>query len=98
MRMIPSRELAASPGKVWSMLEREGPLVITKDGKPRGILLPTSEETLLEDLQGQVRARARRAVNAIRRAAARSGVARLTTQQIDAEVAAARRTRRARRT
>ena len=45
MRIIPSRDLVASPAKVWKLLEDEGSVVITKDGKPRGILLPTSDVT-----------------------------------------------------
>jgi PHD/YefM family antitoxin component YafN of YafNO toxin-antitoxin module len=97
MRMVSSRELAARPGKVWGELEREGSLVITKDGKPRAILLPTSEETLLDDLAEQIRARARRAVSAIRREAAARGTARLTPAEIEREIAAARKTRRSRR-
>jgi hypothetical protein len=39
---IASRALAASPGKVWEHLEREGAIVITKDGVPRSIMIPTS--------------------------------------------------------
>lgn len=97
MRMISSRALAASPGKVWGVLQEEGTVVITKDGKPRAILLPTSEDTLLEDLQDQIRSRAKRAISAIRRKAARRGVANLGPAAIDAEIAAARKVRRSRR-
>ena len=95
--MVSSRMLAARPGKVWGELEREGALVITKDGKPRAILLPTSEETLFDDLAEQIRARARRAVSAIRREAAARGPARLTSAEIEREIVAARKTRRSRR-
>jgi hypothetical protein len=97
MRMISSRALAASPGKIWGALEREGSLVITKDGKPRAILVATSEETLLEDMQDQVRARAKRAVSAIRRNAARRGVANLSPEDIDTQIAVVRSARRSRR-
>ena len=95
--MIPSRVLAANPGKVWGVLDTEGSVVITKDGKPRGILVRTSEETLLEDLHDQIQARARRAVSAIRRDAARKGLAPLDMAEIDAEIAAVRKTRKPRR-
>ena len=97
MRIIPSRDLVASPAKVWKLLESEGSVVITKDGKPRGILLPTSDVTLLDDLQDQVRARARRAVSEVRRRAAERGIDRLSGEQIDAEIRAARKARRRRR-
>lgn len=92
MKMIPSRELAASPGRVWQLLEKEGSIVITKDGKPRGILVPTSEETLLEDLEAQIIGRARRAVSQIRQRAAQTGVP--TNIEIEREIKEARRNRR----
>ena len=56
-------------------------MVITKDGKPRGILLPTSEVTLVEDLQDQIRARARRAVSEVRRQAVRRGTDKLAVRK-----------------
>jgi PHD/YefM family antitoxin component YafN of YafNO toxin-antitoxin module len=92
MKMIPSRELAASPARVWQLLEKEGSIVITKDGKPRGILLPTSEETLLEDLEAQIIDRARRAVSQIRQRAAQTSVP--TNIEIEREIKAVRRNRR----
>lgn len=97
MKMISSRELAARPGRVWGILRESGTVVVTKDGKPRGILLETSAETLLEDVHEQVCARARRAVSAIRRESAVRGLDRLLPAEIDAEIAAARRGRRLRR-
>ena len=94
MKTIASRTLAASPGKVWEDLEREGAVVITKDGVPRSIMVPTSDATLLEDVQELVFARARKAVRAIRAQAARSGSDGLTPSEIDRETKAARRARR----
>jgi hypothetical protein len=52
MKMIATRELAANSGRVMKELEREGVLVITKDGKPRSILLSTSDESLMENVSG----------------------------------------------
>jgi len=94
VKIIPSRDLVASPAKVWKLLEAEGSVVITKDGRPRGILLPTSDATLLDDLQEQTRARARRAVSEIRRQSAKLGLDKLRSEEIDAEIKAARRQRR----
>jgi len=94
MRIIPSRDLVASPAKVWKLLEDEGSVVITKDGKPRAILLPTSDVTLLEDLQDQIRARAKRAVSELRRQAVARGTNKLSREEIEAEIQAARKTRR----
>lgn len=89
--MIASRALAASPGKVWEDLDREGAVVITKDGVPRSIMIPTSDATLLEDVQDLVFARARNAVREIRARSTRSGSAAPTRAEVEREVEAARR-------
>ncbi|MEI8037745.1 MAG: hypothetical protein WCJ14_05085 [Verrucomicrobiota bacterium] len=91
--MIPSRQLAANPGKVWQALEEEGTLVISRDGTPRGLLIATSDATLLEDLQEQVRNCARRALSAVRRRALASGLSELSPQEIDKEIGAVRQAR-----
>jgi hypothetical protein len=97
VKIIPSRDLVASPAKVWKLLQSEGSVVITKDGKPRGILLPTSEVTLVDDLQDQIRARARRAVSEVRRRAFQRGTDQLSGEEIDAEIKTARKSRRSSR-
>ena len=99
MKTIASRTLAASPGKVWADLDREGALVITKDGVPRSIMVPTSDATLLEDVQELVFARARKAARAIRARATDTDSGSLTRADIEREITAARRSikRRARR-
>jgi hypothetical protein len=90
MRIIPSRQLAASPGKVWSLLKKEGALVITRSGIPCGILLPTSEATLVEDLREETRRRAKGALSSVRRRARETGKDELSGAEIAAEVAAVR--------
>ena len=96
MKTIASRTLAASPGQVWAALEREGALVVTKDGVPRGIMVPTSDATLVEDIQEIVFARARKAVREIRTRAAETGADDLTQADIEREIEAARQARRQR--
>jgi hypothetical protein len=96
MKLIASEELAANPRKLLDQLAREGGLVVTENGHPKGILMATTDETFTEDIQAQVRARAWRAVSEIRREAARRGVDRLTMTEIDREIAAVRKDRRAR--
>ena len=95
MKMIASRELTAAPARVWRILEAEGSVVITKDGKPRGILLPTSEETLIEDVDSQVRSRARRVVSQIRQRSAEKGVP--TPADIEKEILEVRKRRRSKK-
>ena len=84
--------LAARPGRVFQHLERDGAVVITKDGVPHSIMVPTSDATLLEDVQELVFARARKAVRAIRVRATETGADALTPSEIEREIAAARRT------
>ena len=91
--MIPSRTLAARPGSVWEDLDREGAVVITKDGLPRCIMIPTSDATLLEDMQELVFARARSAVREIRAQARATGTGGLNSADIEQEIKEARRTR-----
>lgn len=93
MKTIASRMLAASPGKVWADLEREGAVVITKDGVPRSIMVPTNDVTLIEDVREVVFARARKAVREIRAHAADTGAAALTPDDIEREIKAVRRAR-----
>ena len=90
MQIIASRELSAQPGKVWKDVAREGSVVVTRDGQPVGILLPTSAATLLEDMQEIAFAQARRGVSRLRAAAARTGVASLSRKQLEAEIRASR--------
>jgi PHD/YefM family antitoxin component YafN of YafNO toxin-antitoxin module len=91
MKTISSRQLATQSAEVWKQLAKEGPLVITRDGYPKGILIPTSDATLLNDLQEQLRARARSAVSNMRRKSQETGLAELSTQEIEAEVQASRK-------
>lgn len=91
--MIPSRALAARPGRVWEDLEREGAVVITKYGLPRSIMVPTSDVTLLEDIQELVFARARSAVREIRSQARTASTGRMTSAAVEREIMEARRTR-----
>ena len=96
MKTIAARTLAANPGQVWAALEREGALVVTKDGVPRSIMVPTSDATLVEDIQEIVFARARKAVREIRTGAAETGTADLMQADIEREIEAARQARRQR--
>ena len=94
--MIASRELSARPGAVWGGLASEGAVVITRDGLPLGIITPTSPETLLEDMQEIVFARARRAVKSLREVAAKSGTEGLSMDEIDGEIRKSRLSKKSR--
>ena len=86
MKFIPSRQLSARPGKVWDDLKREGAIVITKDGIPFAVMVPTSDTTMVDDVEELVFARARKAVRAIRSEASQQGLDRITAEEIDKEI------------
>ena len=94
MKMIATRELAANSGRVMKELDREGMLVITKDGKPRSILLTTSDETLMEDLRDCLYTRAGRDLMKAQMAAAEAGSSGFAIDEIDAEIRAVRAVRK----
>lgn len=94
MKTIASRMLAAAPDKVWAELEREGALIVTKDGIPRSIMIPTSGATLFEDIGEIVFARARRAVRAMRTRSVHSNAEIATQVDIEREIRAVRRSRK----
>lgn len=95
MKLIASREMATKPAAIWKTLKKEGAVVVTRNGQPEGVFISTSGETWLEDIQEIIFARARKAAGEMRMAAAKSGAAELTMDDIDAEIKATRTRRKA---
>ena len=94
MKMVATRDLAAKSGLVMKELETEGILVVTKDGKPRSILLPTSDETLIEDLRDCIYARSSRLLGQAQLESLVKGLDSLSTDDIDKEIRATRMSRK----
>lgn len=92
MKFISIRELRNRPGEIWKQL-REDDLVLTANGRPRGVLVGLEDDELEETLEALRRARALTAVSRMRRRAAETGAAELPAGAIEAEVRAARRRR-----
>lgn len=67
------------------------------DDTPTGIITPTSPDTLLEDMQEIIFAKARHAVRAIRQEAVANGTAEWTVEDIDEEIRQARLARQTRK-
>lgn len=87
MRFVSVRELRSKSADVWRQLTEEQELVITSNGKPIAIVSSVSEETLEDSLRAIRRARAMAAVEAMQRRGARSV---LGSEDVEAEIAAAR--------
>jgi len=95
-KWIASREFSASPGRTLAAVSRAGRVLVTANGKPRAIMIPTSEATFASDLELLDRVDLARAVAAIRREAVLKGSDALPMKAIQKEIAAARAARRRR--
>ncbi len=96
-KWLASREFSAHPGRALAAVSRAGRVLVTANGKPKAIMIPTSEETFARDLEILDRVSLTQAVESIRSEAVIKGTDHLTMSEIDAEVAAVRSARRRRK-
>ena len=93
-KWLASREFSAHPGRALATVSRAGRVLVTANGKPKAIMIPTSEATFSRDLEMLDRVALTQAVEAIRSDYVMNGTDVLTMKEIDAEVAAVRTARR----
>ena len=93
MKFISVRELRGRSAEVWRRLGKEGELVITSNGKPIALLTPTDEDNFEDSLRELRRVRAMDAIATLQRRSVARGLDRLSSEQIDAEIAATRKSR-----
>lgn len=94
MRIISTRDLRNTPGKVREMLEDED-LVLTSGSTPIAYLTGIAEGERIEEVAAAIRkARAQLAVNRMRRDAAEEGLDQLTPEEVEEEIRAVREARR----
>jgi antitoxin (DNA-binding transcriptional repressor) of toxin-antitoxin stability system len=96
MRFVTVRDLRSKPGQIWRQLSKEKEMVLTSNGKPIAILFAISADTLEESLIVLRRARAMAAVDYMQRRSMDLGTARMSLDEINKEIAAERKSRRAR--
>lgn len=94
MRFIGIREFRGNAAKVMENLKSEREIVITSNGKPVAILTPTDEAKLEESLAAIRSARALQAVTSLQRRSVELGTDKITPQEIEDEIRAARRARK----
>jgi len=82
--------------RIWSKI-RSGKTMVTKGGRPIAIVLPVTEDTFEDTLEQANRLEALQAVRNLQAQARAKGSDRMTPEEIDAEIKAARKVRRARR-
>lgn len=94
MKFVSVRDLRGRSAEIWRELPGEREMVITSNGRPVAILAAVNESNLEESLAAFRQARAVEAVSSIRRRAVATGTDAISAADIDAEIAAARQTRK----
>ena len=94
MDFVTVRELRAESAKVWAKIEAGEEVVITRNGKPFALLVNTSPEELENTLRAIRGERFATNVRKLRAYAAEQGLDKMTMEEVDAEIEAARRERR----
>lgn len=95
MKFVSVRDIRGSTAQLWRDLEQEQDLVVTNNGKPVAILSATDGASLERALNDIRRCRADGALRQIQRDAARRRLDKLSIEEIDAEIQASRKRRRA---
>lgn len=93
MSTISVSELKRKTASQWRTTAQTGNVVITSQGQPVAVLLPIDAGSLEQTLSALRSVRALQAQAAMQKAA-RNGASKLSMEDIDAEIAAARRARR----
>lgn len=94
MGTVSIRALRNRPGAVQDDLSREGERLLTSNGRPVAVMLPVDGSTLDATLGAIRPARGQLRLRALRRRARERAVSELTQEEIDEEIATARKARR----
>jgi antitoxin (DNA-binding transcriptional repressor) of toxin-antitoxin stability system len=94
MSSISVDDLKKKPASQWLKYASKSDLVITSQGRPVAVLLPTDAQSLKTTLSMLRSVRALQAQTALQKDASENGTDELTMAEIDAEIASARRSRR----
>jgi antitoxin (DNA-binding transcriptional repressor) of toxin-antitoxin stability system len=90
MEFITVRDLRTRPGQIWDKLRQQRDLILTSSGRPIAVLSHIDEGGVEETLATLRRARAQAAVSRLRAEATEQGLDRLSADEIEAEITAAR--------
>lgn len=93
MQFISVRDLRGRSAQIWKQLTKAKELVVTSNGKPIAILSATSGQTLEESLAAIRTAKAIAAVEAMQVKSAKTGRDRISLDEINSEIQAARKAR-----
>lgn len=93
MKFVTVRELRGRTSELWDQLAQQRELVVTNNGRPIAILSATDAESFEASLRNLRRCRAADALSGLQREAERRGLDRLTLDEVNEEIQAARRER-----
>lgn len=96
MDFVTVRELRAESAKVWAKIEAGEEVVITRNGKPFALLVNTKPEELEATLRAVRGRRFDATLRKMQAHAEEQGVSAMSMDEIDAEIALARKERRER--
>jgi antitoxin (DNA-binding transcriptional repressor) of toxin-antitoxin stability system len=91
MEFITVGELRTNSTKVWDQIAAGKEFVITRDGMPFALLVPTKPSEVENDLRALRGARFAAALKETHRHAVETGLDKMTLEEINAEIAAARK-------
>jgi prevent-host-death family protein len=97
MKFVTMRDFRNKTAAIRKSLRAEHEIVVTSNGRPFAILADVDEDNFEEKLAALRRTRAHALLDRIHAKAKARGVDGLTMGEIDAEIAASRRERRAKR-
>ena len=95
MQFITIRDFRNRSAKIQEQLLKEKEMVLTSNGKPIAVLTATSAERIEETLSMIRRLRAMEAVDLMQRRSVEEGTDQMSLKEINKEIVAARRKRRA---
>jgi prevent-host-death family protein len=90
MEFFTVRDLRTSPKTVWDTLKRKKEVVITNNGRPSAVMIPVGDSDLDDVLITLRQVKAKRAVARMQQASLKAGLDKMTDDEINAEIAAAR--------
>jgi antitoxin (DNA-binding transcriptional repressor) of toxin-antitoxin stability system len=93
MKFVSVRDLRGKSAGIWRDLPEEREMVITSNGRPVAILAAVNESNLEESLAAFRQSRAVEAVASLQRRSVARGIDALSSDEIDAEIAAVRKAR-----
>ena len=94
MKFLSVRDLRGKSAKVWKDLPEEKEMIVTSNGRPIAILASINESNAEESLIAFRRARAIAAVASLQQRSVKQGTDRISPEEINAEIKAARSGRR----